>query len=85
MAKEKANQLLDQLRNEIEQQTSLPENDKQRMSELVENIEQGLDEDNISDELSAKLTDTVSEFEASHPRLTAIVNDISVTLSNMGI
>ena len=85
MPKEKANKLLHQLRTEIEQQASLPDSDKQRMGKLVEDIEQGLNEDNISDELNNKLADTVTEFEATHPRLTAIINDIMITLSNMGI
>lgn len=85
MPKEKANKLLHQLRTEIEQQASLPDNDKQRMGKLVQDIEQGLNEDKISEELNSKLADTVTEFEATHPRLTAIINDIMVTLSNMGI
>ena len=85
MPKEKANKLLHQLRTEIEQQASLPDNDKQRMGKLVQDIEQGLNEDKISEELNSKLADTVTEFEATYPRLTAIINDIMVTLSNMGI
>ena len=35
--------------------------------------------------LMQNLRDAVSHFETEHPRATAILNDIMVTLSNMGI
>ena len=35
--------------------------------------------------LPAKVTDWVKEYEATHPKVTRILNDIATTLSNMGI
>ncbi len=55
---------------------------------LLQDIESGLETEeknkNQSD-LLAGLKESVNHFEAEHPRATAIINDIMVTLSNMGI
>jgi hypothetical protein len=84
MPKPKISELLQQLQNEIEQH-SLSGDDKEKVEQLVQDIQRDLDEDTFSNELNDSLADTVTEFEASYPRLTAIINDIMVTLSNMGI
>ena len=85
MPKEKVTSLLQQLHNEIEQQDSLTKDNKERFTGLIQNIEQDLGNQSISEELSDSLNETVTEFEAKYPRLTAIINDIMVTLSNIGI
>ena len=54
------------------------------ISELEEKIEGGSDADQHSG-LIEELKDTISNFETEHPRATAILNEIMVTLSNMGI
>lgn len=86
MEKQKVEKLLDRLDGEISRLDSLPEREKRQLDELVEKIKSGIDEDErTADDLHESLTASVSRFEASHPRLTAIINDIMVTLSNMGI
>lgn len=86
MAKDKVRKLLDNLDAEIDQLEQLPEDKRRQLDNLVEKIKTGVsDEEETADDLHDSLAETVAEFEASHPRLTAVVNDIMVTLSNMGI
>lgn len=85
MPKAKISELLKQLEIEIENVDALPDQDKDRLGKLINTIEQGMNDDSLDDELNQSLVTAVADFEASHPRLTAIINDILVTLSNMGI
>ncbi len=63
----------------------------ERLNRLVSDIEDRLIEDRWADRGAAPPdpTDAVREairhFEVEHPRATAVLNDIMVTLSNMGI
>lgn len=85
MAKEKLQKLVDQLQQEINLDDSLSTDKKEKLEGLISNIEDGLEDDSITDEIHESLSETVAEFEASYPRLTAVINDIMVTLSNLGI
>ena len=40
---------------------------------------------NSSDTLVEQIEGSISEFETSHPTLTGVLNNILVTLSNMGV
>ncbi len=48
----------------------------------IENINESTEEKNF---VIDKIKSSIDNFEAEHPRATAILNDIMVTLSNMGI
>jgi cobalamin biosynthesis Mg chelatase CobN len=87
MTDKKLRDTLAQLRAEIEKLDSVSESDKQRLESLVTRIRNTADPDDAEtgDDLQDILTETITKFEASHPRLTAIMNDIATTLSNMGI
>lgn len=82
-----------QLRQELErlkqEAANLPTDDeagRERLHNLIEKLEKRLAEGEEDDEgLFDQIQDAVSHFEAEHPRATAILNDIMVTLSNMGI
>ena len=52
---------------------------------MVETIEQNLKENPADESLNESLAGTIAELEAGYPRLTAIINDIMIRLSNMGI
>jgi DNA repair exonuclease SbcCD ATPase subunit len=54
------------------------------ISELEIKLEEPSDEDHHNN-LIANLKETITQFETEHPRATAILNDIMVSLSNMGI
>jgi hypothetical protein len=86
MAHSKLTQSLERLQTEIED-LSIPDTEKRELESLVLNIRQALDQETDSGgaDLQQSLHSTIVRFEASHPRLTAVLNDIMVTLSNMGI
>ncbi len=78
---------LENLRAEIAQFADNKAEAKTRLNTLINDIEASIDADDESDDntLTQNLKDAVNHFETEHPRATAILNDIMVTLSNMGI
>lgn len=78
---------LAQLRAEIENLDSVSESDKQRLESLLTRIRNTADPDEAEsgEDLQDNITETITRLEASHPRLTAIMNEIATMLSNMGI
>lgn len=79
---------LEKLRDEIENVARHDTAAKERMTELVNEVEKGMDESSdreIDDNLRESIREAITQFETDHPRATAILNDIMVTLSNMGI
>lgn len=87
MTDKKLQDTLAQLRAEIEKLDSVNESDKERLESLITKIRNTANPDDAEtgDDLQDVITENITKFEASHPRLTAIMNDIAVTLSNMGI
>ena len=86
MPEQKINDALGELRREGEQIDN-PET-KKRLTSLLENIEQKVDYAGISDEhetLVEEVKDAITHFEVEHPRITGILNEVMMTLSNMGI
>ena len=88
MSKQKLHDDLEKLRNEI---NSLSEKDiesREKLDQLINVLEDKLentDEDVQDQGVLNSLRDAIEHFETDHPRATAILNDIMVTLSNMGI
>lgn len=87
MSEDKLRQELEHLRSEA---ANLDANDtagRERLDRVIEQLEKRLSEDEENDDetLFEQLRESISHFEAEHPRATAILNDIMVTLSNMGI
>lgn len=87
MSEQKLRDELEQLKTEA---ANLPIEDqaaRERLQTIIDNLEQRLSEtgDNDDETLFDQLQDSVTQFETEHPRTTAILNDIMVTLSNMGI
>ena len=76
---------VERLRREIDAMPSLDSASRQRLQAVLE----AMRTDEPPSATPERRVDTVREaieaFEASHPRTTAILNDILVTLSNMGI
>jgi len=67
--------LLDSMRKEA---ASLPEEARDRLETTV-------DTDQSTDAVVAEMQDSLSGFEASHPKLTQLTNQVAIVLSNMGI
>ena len=60
---------------------------RNRLDQLVNELETKLENpDAVEDDgLMNNLKEAIAHFETEHPRATAILNDIMVTLGNMGI
>ena len=79
---------LERLKEEINNSISPDSPAKKTLIALVNDVEKRVEQpaDEDQDEtLLENLKDAVSRLETEHPRATAILNDIMVTLSNMGI
>jgi hypothetical protein len=87
MSKENLKEDLDRLRVEVNQIADHRPDTKNKLIALIDNLEQRIksESDNNDVNLLENIRDHISNFETEHPRVTAILNDIMVTLSNMGI
>ncbi len=87
MTEQQLRKNIESLRAEIAQISDNKAEAKNRLNTLINDIETSLNtkEEGKEDTLIPYLRDAVSHFETEHPRTTAILNDIMVTLSNMGI
>lgn len=86
MTEQKINDALDELRKQGEEIDN-PES-KERLTSLVDNIEQNVDYSGVSEEhqdLIEDVKDALTHFEVEHPHITGILNEIIMTLSNSGI
>jgi hypothetical protein len=79
---------LEKLRLEIAALDTADEASRHKLEQLVQDLEKKLEnptDTELHEDLSDQLKDSMLEFEVSHPRLTSIMNDIMMKLSNMGI
>lgn len=85
---EKLVEILNSLRAEIENLEMDEKDSKARLEKLVADIERRMDRPDGLDQhtnLIEDVKDSVTYFEVSHPTVTGILNDIMMSLSNMGI
>ena len=84
MSREHLQDLLTRLRGELAQ---LEDRDSRpRLETLVADLESELAAEQAEGTgLTQELKRRVESFEVEHPRVTAILNDVMVTLSNLGI
>ncbi|OGT34989.1 MAG: hypothetical protein A2W28_12150 [Gammaproteobacteria bacterium RBG_16_51_14] len=78
---------LERLRSEVTSAGTDPES-AQRLQALITEIEVKLAHPDDADQhhnLVSDIKEAITHFETEHPRATGILNDIMVTLSNMGI
>lgn len=79
---------LDELNAAIEQ-LQAPDSDKNKLTELIADIDQQLDDSLLQTGDPETLVDQVdtmiSAFEQEHPGVAGILNNIMVTLSGMGV
>lgn len=88
MTEKQINAALEELRKEIEKLEVGDQTAKEHLASLVENIENRLESPESGEEdhdLVEEMKDAVTQFEVEHPRITGIINDIMMTLSNVGI
>ena len=88
MSRAELERALEKLRSELAALDPAAADARQRLAALVDEIEQALGGlETAADHASIleRLKHQVEVFEVEHPRVTNILNDILVTLSNMGI
>lgn len=79
---------LEKLRQEVNSLASGDNDTKDKLNVLINDIEQKIstpDDQTHHNNLMNSIKDAITQFETEHPRATAILNDIMVSLSNMGI
>lgn len=84
MSEQSLREQLQKLSSELQ---SLPLDDERResISALIADIETQLDDGVADDSLIEQVELVMSSFEAEHPRVAAILNNIITTLGNIGI
>ena len=87
MADIEINEAIFQLRKEIEGLGDQNPELRARLEALLNELEDRLEatDDASHLHLVENMKDTVAQFELEHPRLTGILNELMVTLSNLGI
>lgn len=88
MSQQKLNDALQELKSQIANLELGDAQAKQKLQSLVDSLEEKLrsPQDAIQHHsLVEEVRDSVEHFEVEHPRITAILNDLMMTLSNMGI
>lgn len=79
---------LERLRAERDRLPAEDRDNRERLDALIAEIEDRLAHPDDRDRhhgLVERVREAIEEFEVEHPRATAILNDIMVTLANMGI
>lgn len=88
MSKQKLHNELEKLRNEINHIAAEDTESRNKLNQLISELETQLDipDGEVQDQgVLTSVKEAIEHFETDHPRATAILNDIMVTLSNMGI
>jgi hypothetical protein len=88
MSRQQLEHALERLRHELDDLDEDAVEVDERLRELIDDVEGRLDaleRGDDDDSLVGTVTHFIEQFEVEHPRVTNILNDIMVTLSNMGI
>ena len=89
MKNEELRSQLEKLHNELHQNPTFDSQQRELLQTLADEIQTLLKRDEIKPHhytsLSERLTDTVAEFEASHPQLTLLMRQTIDSLAYLGI
>ncbi len=86
MSEQKINEAIGALREEGERLDN--QEARERLSNLADSIEQNVDYSGLSEEhqdLVEDVKEAIAHFEVEHPSITGILNEVIMTLGNMGI
>lgn len=76
---------IEELRTELDSVAKDDPETRDKLLKLISELEEKLEQPDEHHSLIDTMNEAISNFETEHPRATAILNDIMVTLSNMGI
>ena len=82
MPKKQLQSLVSKLQEETKNLEDLDQGAEQKLKALISNMEQELDS---PDQVAKGIQNTIAEFEVTHPRISAILEEITILLGNMGI
>ena len=88
MSRDELQQALAKLRDELDALGPEHANTRERLEKLVFEVESelaALDAEADHQSVVESMRTRLEQFEVEHPRITNILNDIMVTLSNLGI
>jgi len=87
MSHEKITASIEALRTEIDKLHVDDSVSRDRLDALISELQQQVADGDAGApaELEGPVTDLIEQFEVEHPRITAVLNDLMVTLSGMGI
>lgn len=88
MSKQKLHYDLEKLRDEINHIAVEDTESRDKLNQLISELETQFNNPvgEVQDQgVLTNVKEAIEHFETDHPRATAILNDIMVTLSNMGI
>lgn len=86
MSEQQLREQLEHLRTLVNEIGAERPDSLERLNRLVSDIEDRLeDRDATRPDATDAVREAIRHFEVEHPRATAVLNDIMVTLSNMGI
>ena len=79
-------QQLEALKQELANSSGLSAETHEKMLGLIDRMEEQMHTpEDAEDSFSEQFETLVTEFEVSHPTLTGVVNNLLVTLGNMGV
>lgn len=79
-------QQLEALKSELDNSPALSGETREKMLGLIDRMEEQMHSpEHDHDSVSEQFKSLVAEFEVSHPTLTRVVNNLLVTLGNMGV
>ncbi len=87
MSQEELHQLLHKLKSEVKD-LDIKTDDQQELNQLIKGIEDQVNDvelENSHQSLLDNLRIHIERFEVEHPRMTGILNEIMLKLSNIGI
>ena len=79
---------LEKLRHEVDEIAAGDDQAREQLDLLMSDIEKKIEVPSDADHhknLLQSIKDAITRFESEHPRATGILNDIMITLGNMGI
>lgn len=88
MPRDKILATIEGLRTEIGHLDSDDTGARERLEQLVVDLEHQLsnpEDEGHSSALSGSMPELIQQYEVEHPRITGILNDLMITLSSMGI
>jgi hypothetical protein len=85
MPEKKLQEILDDLRRNLENSPDLDPDERAALAETSDEIRAALGADAWDGSLGARLSESLSRFEGAHPRLTETLRRLVDQLSDMGI